>query len=60
MDMMILAQQSGKAVQDQARRNYWRMSLMEINLFAQRAWGNGHVQIAWQRGIDPGRYAWRF
>jgi hypothetical protein len=32
IDMIILAQQSGDAASDQARRNYWRMSLMDINL----------------------------
>jgi len=32
MDIMILAQQSDDAASNQARRNYWRMSLMDINL----------------------------
>jgi hypothetical protein len=32
MDMMILAQQSGDTASNQARRHYWRMSLMDINL----------------------------
>jgi hypothetical protein len=32
MDMMILAQKSGDTALNQARRNYWWMSLMDINL----------------------------
>jgi hypothetical protein len=57
IDMMILAQQSGDAASDQARRNCCRMSLMDIKLSKQRSREEGNAQFAWQRGIDPCHYA---
>jgi hypothetical protein len=45
MDMMILAQQSGDAALDQARRHYWWMSLMDINLSKRkRRRSQGQIQ----------------
>jgi hypothetical protein len=45
IDMMILAQQSGDAASNQARRNYWWMSLMDINLSKRkRRRSQGQIQ----------------
>jgi hypothetical protein len=54
---MILAQQSGDAASNQARRHNWWMSLMDINLSKQRSREEGNAQVACQRGIDPCHYA---